>query len=67
MTLAGDIATGQAKDEVEDGKDDAAVEFGRHGGLTSGMPLPERPQIYGGGILSRSQDRRLFINFVTVP
>ena len=31
--LVGDILTGQVKDEVEDGKDPAAVELGRIGGL----------------------------------
>lgn len=34
--LIGDIATGQVEDEIEDGKDDAAVEFARRGGLKGG-------------------------------
>ncbi len=34
--LVGDIATGQVEDEVDDGKDDAAVEFARRGGLKGG-------------------------------
>lgn len=31
-----DIATGQAPDAVDDGKDEAAIEAGRKGGLTGG-------------------------------
>ena len=34
--LIGDIATGQVVDEVDDGKDDGAVEFARRGGLKGG-------------------------------
>ncbi len=34
--LIGDIATGQVEDEVDDGKDEAAVEFARRGGLRGG-------------------------------
>ena len=34
--LIGDIATGQVVDEIEDGKDEAAVEFARRGGLKGG-------------------------------
>ena len=34
--LIGDIATGQVVDAVEDGKDPAAVELGRRGGLKGG-------------------------------
>ena len=34
--LIGDIATGQVVDEVEDGKNAAAVELGRRGGLKGG-------------------------------
>lgn len=34
--LIGDIATGQVKDAVEDGKDAAAVSLGRRGGLKGG-------------------------------
>ncbi len=37
--LVGDIATGQVEDEVDDGKDDAAVEFARRGGLKGGEAL----------------------------
>ena len=34
--LIGDIATGQIEDRVEDGKDPAATEFARKGGLKGG-------------------------------
>ena len=34
--LIGDIATGQVVDAVEDGKDPAAVELGRRGGMKGG-------------------------------
>jgi len=34
--LIGDIATGQVEDKVEDGRDTAAVELGRKGGLVGG-------------------------------
>lgn len=34
--LIGDIATGQTQDRVEDGRDPAAVELGRKGGLKGG-------------------------------
>lgn len=34
--LIGDIATGQVVDAVEDGKNPAAVELGRKGGLKGG-------------------------------
>lgn len=34
--LIGDIATGQTEDRVEDGKDPAASELGRLGGLKGG-------------------------------
>jgi hypothetical protein len=34
--LIGDIATGQVEDRVEDGKNPAAVELGRRGGLKGG-------------------------------
>lgn len=34
--LIGDIATGQVEDRVEDGKNPAAVELGRLGGLKGG-------------------------------
>lgn len=34
--LIGDIATGRITDMVEDGKDDAAVEFARRGGKRGG-------------------------------
>ena len=37
--LVGDIATGQVEDEVDDGKDDAAVEFAHRGGLKGGEAL----------------------------
>lgn len=35
--LIGDIATGQTEDRVENGKDAAASELGRLGGLKGGM------------------------------
>jgi hypothetical protein len=34
--LIGDIATGQAADAVDDGKDEAAAAAGRRGGITGG-------------------------------
>lgn len=37
--LIGDIATGQVKDQVEDGKDPAAVELGRKGGAARASKL----------------------------
>lgn len=40
--LIGDIATGQVEDEVDDGKDDAAVEFARRGGLKGGKARAEK-------------------------
>ena len=41
--LIGDIATGQVVDEVDDGKDDAAVELGRKGGQARAAKMtPER-------------------------
>ena len=36
-----DIATGQVEDRVEDGKDPAAVELGRIGGLKGGKARAE--------------------------
>jgi hypothetical protein len=39
--LIGDIATGQVVDAVEDGKDPAAVELGRRGGLKGGKARAE--------------------------
>lgn len=39
--LIGDIATGQVADAVEDGKDPAAVELGRRGGLKGGKARAE--------------------------
>ena len=35
--LVGDIAVGDVKDEVDDGKDQAAVEFARRGGQKGGV------------------------------
>jgi hypothetical protein len=35
--LIGDIATGQVEDREQDGKDPAAVELGRRGGLKGGQ------------------------------
>lgn len=35
--LVGDILTGQVEDRVEDGKDAAASELGRRGGLKGGV------------------------------
>ena len=40
--LVGDIATGQVEDEVEDGKDPAAVEFARMGGKKGGKARAEK-------------------------
>lgn len=40
--LVGDIATGQVEDKVEDGKDPAAAELGRKGGLKGGKARSER-------------------------
>ena len=40
--LIGDIATGQVEDRVEDGKNPAAVELGRLGGLKGGRARAER-------------------------
>lgn len=40
--LVGDIATGQVEDGVEDGKDAAASELGRIGGLKGGKARAER-------------------------
>ena len=40
--LIGDIATGQVKDRVEDGKNPAAVELGRLGGLKGGKAQAEK-------------------------
>lgn len=40
--LIGDIATGQVKDQVEDGKNPAAVELGRLGGLKGGKARAEK-------------------------
>ncbi|GAA0571943.1 hypothetical protein GCM10009416_08220 [Craurococcus roseus] len=40
--LVGDIATGQVEDRVEDGKDPAASELGRSGGLKGGKARAER-------------------------
>ena len=37
-----DIATGQVEDNVEDGKDPAAVELGRRGGLKGGQARSAR-------------------------
>ena len=39
--LIGDIATGQVVDAVEDGKNAAAVEMGRKGGLKGGKARAE--------------------------
>ncbi len=39
--LIGDIATGQVEDKVEDGKDPAASELGRIGGLKGGKARAE--------------------------
>ena len=39
--LIGDIATGQVEDRVEDGKNPAAVELGRLGGLKGGRARAE--------------------------
>ena len=39
--LVGDIATGQVEDRVEDGKDPAASELGRTGGLKGGKARAE--------------------------
>ena len=40
--LMGDIATGQVVDEVDDGKDQAAVELGRVGGQKGGTERARR-------------------------
>ena len=40
--LVGDIATGQVIDEVDDGKDDAVVEFTRRGGQKGGRARAEK-------------------------
>ncbi len=40
--LIGDIATGQIEDRVEDGKNPAAVELGRLGGLKGGKARAEK-------------------------
>ena len=40
--LIGDIATGQVEDRVEDGKNPAAVELGRLGGLKGGKARAEK-------------------------
>lgn len=40
--LIGDIATGQTEDRVEDGKDSAASELGRIGGLKGGKARAEK-------------------------
>lgn len=40
--LIGDIATGQVEDRVEDGKDPAASELGRRGGIKGGRVRAER-------------------------
>ncbi len=40
--LVGDIATGQVEDVVDDGKDEAAVEFARRGGLKGGKARAEK-------------------------
>ena len=40
--LIGDILTGQVVDAVDDGKDPAAVELGRRGGLRGGKIRAER-------------------------
>jgi len=37
-----DIASGQVPDEIEDGKDPAAVELGRRGGLEGGKRRAEK-------------------------
>ena len=37
-----DIATGQVEDKVEDGKNPAAVELGRRGGIKGGKARSER-------------------------
>jgi len=45
--LIGDIATGEVVDEVEDGKNAAAVEMGRKGAVSrsAGMPAERRAEI----------------------
>ena len=40
--IIGDIATGQVEDQVDDGKDAAAVEFARRGGLKGGKARAEK-------------------------
>lgn len=40
--LIGDIATGQVEDRVEDGKNPAAVDRGKAGGLKGGISRAER-------------------------
>lgn len=40
--LIGDIATGQIEDKAEDGKNPAAVEIGRLGGLKGGKARAEK-------------------------
>jgi hypothetical protein len=42
--LIGDIATGQVKDEVEDGKDEAAVKLGKKGGKARAASLSKKQQ-----------------------
>jgi hypothetical protein len=40
--LIGDIATGQVEDKADDGKNPAAVEIGRLGGLKGGRARAEK-------------------------
>lgn len=40
--LIGDIATGQTEDRIEDGKDPAASELGRLGGLKGGKARAQK-------------------------
>lgn len=62
--LIGDIATGQVADAMDDGKDPAAVELGRRGGMRGGaaraasLPPTQRQNIAKAAAKARwSKDR----------
>jgi hypothetical protein len=52
--LIGDIATGQVEDKVEDGKDPAASELGRIGGIKGGKARAERLSAEGPDLTERA-------------
>ena len=61
--LIGDIATGQVEDEVEDGKDPAAVHLGRRSGLKGGRAraealTPERRVEIAKAAVAARRDRK---------